>query len=173
MDEERIIVGRDAELARLFHAVAVPSGAVCSSAGPSAAEPVVVLAGEVGTGKTVLLDSTVRRAAAHGTRVLRAEGSESESGLAFSALHQLLRPARADVEELPARQRAALHAAFGTGEGTVAPATTRARTANTPVSRTSWAAFPRTARTPGRAPGCEPSRTPSPAGPKSPPSSRS
>jgi len=99
-----LIVGRDAELARLFHAVDSAS-----------ADPVLMLAGEVGTGKSALLDRAVRRAEARGARVLRAEGSESESSLAFAALHQLLRSLRTEVDELPERQRAALMHAFGAG----------------------------------------------------------
>ncbi|MFH8586870.1 ATP-binding protein [Streptomyces celluloflavus] len=109
-DAPEPIVGRDAELTRLFRAVDAVS-----------ADPVVVLVGDVGTGKSVLLDSAVRRAGARGARVLRADGSESESNLAFSALHQLLRPVRAEVDGLPERQRAALHDAFGTGPAAVAP----------------------------------------------------
>ncbi|MFH8408882.1 AAA family ATPase [Streptomyces sp. NPDC018019] len=101
---EEPIVGRDAELERLFHAVDTAS-----------ADPVLLLAGDVGTGKSALLDRAVRRAEAGGTRVLRAVGSESESSLAFSALHQLLRPVRAEVNALPERQRAALRDAFGAG----------------------------------------------------------
>ncbi|MER7394860.1 AAA family ATPase [Streptomyces sp. NPDC000151] len=104
----RDIVGRDRELARLFRTVDPAS----------AAEPVLVLVGDVGTGKSVLLDSAVLRAEASGVRTLRADGSETESRLAFAALHQLLRPVRADVDELPVRQRAALHDAFGTGPAT-------------------------------------------------------
>ncbi|MBB0228312.1 AAA family ATPase [Streptomyces calidiresistens] len=100
-------VGRDAELARLFHAVDSAS-----------ANPVVMLVGDMGTGKSALLDRAVRRAEAGGARVLRAEGSESEARLAFSALHQLLRPASAAVDALPERQRAAIRDAFG-----VAPST--------------------------------------------------
>ncbi|MGW5950385.1 AAA family ATPase, partial [Streptomyces celluloflavus] len=109
-DTPEPIVGRDAELARLFRAVDAVS-----------ADPVVVLVGDVGTGKSALLDSAVRRAGARGARVLRADGSESESNLAFSALHQLLRPVRAEVDGLPERQHAALHDAFGTGPAAVAP----------------------------------------------------
>ncbi|WP_244409596.1 helix-turn-helix transcriptional regulator [Streptomyces albofaciens] len=102
-DTERI-VGRSAELARLFRAV-----------DPASAERVLLLAGDMGTGKSALLDRVARRAGADGTRVLRAEGSESESGLAFSALHQLLRPVAAEVDALPERQRAALQDALGAG----------------------------------------------------------
>jgi DNA-binding CsgD family transcriptional regulator len=103
-DGERPIVGRDAELARLFRTVDAAS-----------ADRVLVLRGDVGMGKSALLDRVVRRAEASGARVLRAEGSESESSLAFAALHQLLRPASAEVDGLPERQRAALRGAFGAG----------------------------------------------------------
>ncbi|WP_405547538.1 AAA family ATPase [Streptomyces phaeochromogenes] len=106
-DPSEPFVGREAELARLFHAVDSAS-----------ANPVVMLVGDMGTGKSALLDRAVRRAEAGGARVLRAEGSESEASLAFSALHQLLRPAPAAVDVLPERQRAAIQDAFG-----VAPST--------------------------------------------------
>ncbi|MFF8643159.1 AAA family ATPase [Streptomyces sp. NPDC015345] len=109
-DGKRAIVGRDAELARLFHMVDSAS-----------ADPVLMLLGDVGMGKTALLDRAVRRAEASGARVLRAEGSESESSLAFAALHQLLRPVSADMDGLPLRQRAALHGAFGAGPATAEP----------------------------------------------------
>ncbi|MFJ2755437.1 AAA family ATPase [Nocardioides sp. NPDC087217] len=102
-DPGELIIGRDTELARLFDAV------------DSAADPILVLIGDVGTGKSTLLEHVARRAAMSDVRVLRAEGSESESSLAFSALHQLLRPVLAQVDGLPERQRAALHHAFGMG----------------------------------------------------------
>ncbi|WP_030379967.1 MULTISPECIES: helix-turn-helix transcriptional regulator [unclassified Streptomyces] len=104
------VVGRDRELARLFRAVDSASG-----------DRVLMLAGEVGTGKSALLEHAVRRAEAGGARVLRAEGSESESSLAFSGLHQLLRPVPAEVDGLPARQRAALRDALGEGPATTGP----------------------------------------------------
>ncbi|ARX88389.1 hypothetical protein SMD44_07876 [Streptomyces alboflavus] len=97
-------LGRDAELARLFRAV-----------DPASADPVLMLVGDAGTGKSALLDRAVRKAEAGGARVLRAGGSEAESSLAYAALHQLLRPVAAEVDALPERQRAALHTAFGTG----------------------------------------------------------
>ncbi|WP_433511114.1 helix-turn-helix transcriptional regulator [Nonomuraea sp. CA-143628] len=106
-DVEKPIVGRETELARLFRAV-----------DSATAEPALVLLGDVGMGKSALLDRAVRRAEASGSRVLRAEGSESESSLAFSTLHQLLRPVSAEVDQLPERQRAALHGAFGVGPAT-------------------------------------------------------
>ncbi|MET9176487.1 AAA family ATPase [Streptomyces misionensis] len=106
-DEGEQIVGRDAELASLFRAL-----------NPATDDPVLLLLGDVGMGKSTLLDRAVRRAEAGGARVLRARGSESESNLAFSALHQLLRPVSADIDGLPERQRAALHGAFGAGPAT-------------------------------------------------------
>ncbi|OKH99391.1 LuxR family transcriptional regulator [Streptomyces sp. CB02923] len=122
---EARIVGRDEELACLFRTVdsrAVAPVALVAAADPvSAADSVLVLVGDPGSGKTALLDSVVRRAVARGTRVLRADGSASESDLAFSALHQLLRPVRAEADGLPERQRAALNDAFGTGRAAAAP----------------------------------------------------
>ncbi|MFG2470035.1 AAA family ATPase [Streptomyces canus] len=109
-DPGELIVGRDAELARLFRAVDSVS-----------ADPVLMLVGDMGTGKSALLEHAVHRAEAGGARVLRAEGSESESSLAFSALHQLLRPVPAEVDALPERQRAALQDAFGEGSVTPGP----------------------------------------------------
>jgi predicted ATPase len=50
----------------------------------------LVLSGEAGVGKTVLLEYLVERAA--NCRVLRATGVQSEMELAFSALHQLCSP---------------------------------------------------------------------------------
>ncbi|MFC9086567.1 ATP-binding protein [Nocardiopsis dassonvillei] len=104
------IVGRDAELARLFRTVDSAS-----------ADRGLVLVGDPGMGKSALLDSAAHRARAGGALVLRAEGSESESSLAFSALHQLLRPVSAQTEVLPQRQRAALRDAFGSGSATAEP----------------------------------------------------
>jgi DNA-binding CsgD family transcriptional regulator len=109
-DPAEPIVGRDTELARLFRAVDSTS-----------TDRVLVLVGDPGTGKSALLGSAARRAEAGGARVLRAEGSESESGLAFSALHQLLRPVSARVDALPERQRTAVRDAFGAGSATAEP----------------------------------------------------
>ncbi|MBZ4319962.1 helix-turn-helix transcriptional regulator [Streptomyces huiliensis] len=108
-------VGRDAELGRLFGAVESAS---------ASADPVVKLVGGMGMGKSALLDRAAHRAEASGARVLRAEGSESESKLAFSALHQLLRPLRAEVDELPERQRTAIQDALGAGPATPRHAST-------------------------------------------------
>src|SRR3954451_22380442 len=50
----------------------------------------LLLHGEAGMGKTTLLRDAADRA--HGMRVLRARGIESESELAFAALSELLSP---------------------------------------------------------------------------------
>ena len=51
---------------------------------------VVVVRGEPGVGKSALLSDASSRAA--GARVLWVQGIESESPLAFAALHRMLRP---------------------------------------------------------------------------------
>jgi hypothetical protein len=56
---------------------------------------------------------TARTARERGMSVLTTTGVQSEADLPFAGLHQLLRPVRGRVTELPAVQRAALDAAFG------------------------------------------------------------
>jgi DNA-binding CsgD family transcriptional regulator len=72
---------------------------------------VLVLRGPEGIGKSALLADTVARA--EGMRVLQAVGVESESGLAFSGLHQLLRPLEDLIPRLPGPQTNALGGALG------------------------------------------------------------
>src|SRR6266545_2587017 len=72
----------------------------------------LVVRGEVGVGKSALLAYAADRAAAT-MRVLRGLGVESDSELAFAALHQIVRPVLDHVERLPVRQAAALKGAFG------------------------------------------------------------
>lgn len=75
----------------------------------------VVLRGEAGAGKTALLDAVAARGEA--MRVLRTGGFESESDLAFAALHQLLWPVAGLLDALPGPQRDALRAALGQAVG--------------------------------------------------------
>src|SRR5882724_8719452 len=89
-----LIIGREAALARLRGLV---------NPAPQASQ-VLVVTGEAGMGKTVLLADTAGRARRAGLRVLSVTGRESESRLAFAGLHQLLRPALPDAAGLPARQ---------------------------------------------------------------------
>ncbi|MEU0572694.1 AAA family ATPase, partial [Nonomuraea sp. NPDC005983] len=71
----------------------------------------LVLRGEAGVGKSALLDLAASRAGS--LRVLRASGAEPESGLAYAALHQLLRPVTGLLDALPKPQRDAVSGALG------------------------------------------------------------
>jgi DNA-binding CsgD family transcriptional regulator len=73
----------------------------------------VVVRGEAGIGKSVLLQRVRRRAEAQGTRPLATVGVESEVELAFAGLHQLLRPVIGELAQQPEPQRQALEAALG------------------------------------------------------------
>src|SRR5690348_5686412 len=77
----------------------------------------LVVRGEPGVGKTVLLDYLAGRAS--GCRVARAAGVQSEMELAFAALHQLCTPMLDYAESLPVPQREALRTAFGLSAGPV------------------------------------------------------
>ena len=75
----------------------------------------LVVRGEPGVGKTVLLEYLVRRA--WGCRVVRAAGAQSEMELAFAGLHQLCAPMLDHADQLPGPQRDALGTAFGLRTG--------------------------------------------------------
>src|SRR5579864_8503140 len=97
------IIGREAALARLRELVdPVPL-----------ASRVLLVTGEAGMGKTVLLTDAAGRARSAGMRVLAVTGRESESKLAFAGLHQLLRPVLSGAVGLPGRQARALLGALG------------------------------------------------------------
>src|SRR6202167_4357138 len=104
------IIGREAALARL-RGLGDPT--------PDAGQVLVVI-GEAGTGKTVLLADTADRALSAGMRVLSVTGRESESKLAFAGLHQLLRPVLSRAADLPGRQAQALLGALGLAADPVA-----------------------------------------------------
>jgi DNA-binding CsgD family transcriptional regulator len=106
-----LIIGREAALARLRGLV---------NPAPQASQ-VLVVTGEAGMGKTMLLAETVGSARLAGLRVLSVTGRESESRLAFAGLHQLLRPALPDAAGLPARQARALRGALGLSANPGAP----------------------------------------------------
>jgi DNA-binding CsgD family transcriptional regulator len=105
------IIGREAALARVRAVVDVV---------PRASQ-VLVVTGEAGMGKTVLLADAAGRARSAGMRVLPVTGRESESRLAFAGLHQLLRPVLSGAASLPARQVQALLGALGLAADPVAP----------------------------------------------------
>ena len=104
------IIGREAGLARLRALVGpVPQ-----------ASQVLVVVGEAGMGKTVLLTDATARARSAGMRALSVTGRESESKLAFAGLHQLLRPVLSRTAALPGRQAQALLGALGLAADPVA-----------------------------------------------------
>ena len=104
-------IGREAGLARLRGLVdQVPL-----------ASQVLLVTGEAGMGKTVLLADAAGRARSAGIRVLSVTGRESESNLAFAGLHQLLRPVLSSAAGLPERQAQALLGALGLAADPVAP----------------------------------------------------
>jgi DNA-binding CsgD family transcriptional regulator/energy-coupling factor transporter ATP-binding protein EcfA2 len=105
------MTGRETETAEIMRRVA---------AGRSRSE-VLILTGEPGAGKSVLLDFAAGRARSEGGRVLRAAGSESEAHLGFAGLHQLLRPVHRGLDSLPPRQRSALRTVLGLDDRTEAP----------------------------------------------------
>jgi tetratricopeptide (TPR) repeat protein len=102
-----VLYGRDAERALIGELL---DGARASRSGT------LVLRGEPGVGKTALLEDACERAA--DMHVLRARGVQSESELAFAAIHQLVRPALDHVDGLPSPQARALRGALGLGERT-------------------------------------------------------
>src|ERR1700723_746224 len=79
----------------------------------------LVVRGEPGVGKTVLLDYLAGGATSSGCRVERAAGVQSEMELAFAGLHQLCAPMLGHADSLPVPQREALRTAFGLSAGPV------------------------------------------------------
>ena len=75
----------------------------------------LVLRGDPGVGKTVLLDYLAGQA--RGCRVARAVGVQSEMELAFAGLHQFCVPLLDRLDRLPVPQRDALQVAFGVSHG--------------------------------------------------------
>ncbi|MEU9335481.1 AAA family ATPase [Streptomyces sp. NPDC048290] len=76
----------------------------------------VLLRGEAGIGKTVLLDWLAERASGLGMRVLRVRGIEHEADLAFAGLLQLVWPVQQRLDALPEAQAHALRSVLGSGE---------------------------------------------------------
>jgi DNA-binding CsgD family transcriptional regulator len=84
----------------------------------SGGEALLIL-GEPGVGKTMLLDAAAEMASSAGVCVLRASGVEFEAGISFSGLNQTLIPLLADLPHLTGAHRDALNVALGFGEGPV------------------------------------------------------
>jgi hypothetical protein len=100
-----MIVGRTAELAALTALLDRPEGAA------------LVLSGEPGIGKSVLLDAFRVRAREHGRLVLGTAGVEQESGLPYAGLESILRPVLGELDQLRPPERSALCTALGLGAG--------------------------------------------------------
>jgi len=96
-----MLVGRHHERQQIDQAVAL------ARSGTSAT---LALVGEPGIGKTALLGYAADQAA--GLRLLRARGIESEAQIPFGSLLELIRPALAALDRIPAPQAAALEAAL-------------------------------------------------------------
>ena len=111
MATDSALIGRGRELTRLRGLIHPP---------PAESRALVVL-GDPGMGKTVLLRDAAQQATAAGWRVLPAAGRESEQDLAFAGLHQLLLPVLPRVAGLPTRQAKALQGAFGLSADPVQP----------------------------------------------------
>jgi DNA-binding CsgD family transcriptional regulator len=100
------LFGRDGELELIEGFVA---GAAAGGA--------LLILGEPGVGKSVLLDAAATTAAAAGLRTVRAAGVEFEADVPFSALHQLLLPLHGEFSQLSPVHRDALNVTLGFGEG--------------------------------------------------------
>jgi DNA-binding CsgD family transcriptional regulator len=98
-----MLLGRDRERQQIDAALA---GARLNSSA------LLVVAGEVGIGKTTLLEDAAERAGAAGMRVLRVRGIESEARVPFAGLLELLRPALHAIDRLPEPQALALGGAL-------------------------------------------------------------
>ena len=105
--EPATIVGRDDELRRLHDFVDR-----LRSHGEA-----LLLSGEAGVGKTVLLEAAAQYARAQGYRVVHAAGAEFEADVSFAALHLALQPLLGDIENLTEWHRDALTTALGLREG--------------------------------------------------------
>ena len=77
----------------------------------------LVVRGDPGVGKTVLMDHLAGRASGSGCRVVRAAGVQSEMELAFAGLHQLCAPMLGHLDRIPVPQHDALRIAFGLAAG--------------------------------------------------------
>ena len=101
------LIGRGADLE--YIAAFVDQAAVSGGA--------LLLSGEAGVGKTVLLDAAAAHAETAGSRVLRAAGTEFESAVSFAGLNQLLHPVLDQAKGLSAAYRRALAVALGVRAG--------------------------------------------------------
>jgi len=109
-DDTLPLIGRDDEIAllRSFIDRAITHG------------DALVLAGEAGVGKTVLLDAAAASAADLGVRTVRVAGSQFEVDDSFAGLQQIVEPFLAHLPRLAEPQQAALRRALNLTEGSSA-----------------------------------------------------
>jgi DNA-binding CsgD family transcriptional regulator len=105
-DSRRRLLGRRSECEALDELVASVRSGLSRA---------LVLRGEAGVGKSVLLEHLASHAS--GCGVARATGVESEMELAYAGLQQLCAPFLDRLERLPGPQRDALGVAFGLHDG--------------------------------------------------------
>ncbi|GAA2979383.1 AAA family ATPase [Actinokineospora diospyrosa] len=103
------VIGRAAELAALRRTI---------DRDP-AVEPNLVLHGDPGVGKTVLLRAGIEYAVERGMRVLGGSGYESEAQLAFAGLHQLFAPVLSYFDRVEPYHREVLRRVLGFEAGPV------------------------------------------------------
>ena len=103
-----VLYGREREWARLLDLVAQAQRGSAAT---------VVVRGEPGVGKSTLLDALADELG--DASVLRTQGFETETPLAYAALHGLLRPLARLRAVLPEPQARALRVAFGEEDGPV------------------------------------------------------
>ncbi|MFI0977723.1 AAA family ATPase [Streptomyces sp. NPDC021093] len=106
-DSDGQLIGRGHDLARIRGFV--------DDAGDSGGA--LLLSGEAGVGKTVLLDAAAAHAHGAGMRVVRAVGVEFESTVGFAGLHQLLHPILDGLAQLSDPYHEALSVALGLDGG--------------------------------------------------------
>ncbi|RKE23607.1 LuxR family transcriptional regulator [Streptomyces sp. TLI_171] len=99
------LVGRQAERAALLSFVTAPGGRS------------LVLKGEVGVGKSALLEHLTELAGQENHRVVRAVGVDAESDFPFAGLHQVLYPLLPHLDRLEASHRALFDVVFGRNAG--------------------------------------------------------
>jgi DNA-binding CsgD family transcriptional regulator len=102
----RPLIGRDSALEALDDLL---------SSARAGSSVVLVVRGGPGIGKTALLDQAIRSAA--DLQVARVGGAEAELDLPYAALHQLLTPFVAGIDELPGPQRDAIATTLGLAGG--------------------------------------------------------
>jgi DNA-binding CsgD family transcriptional regulator len=97
------LIGRDNEVRQIENFVT--KATTCGGS--------LVLSGDPGVGKTALIEVGIQAASEIGADVLRVVGTEFESNISYSGLHQLLSPLSDELRSLSSSHRNALAVVFG------------------------------------------------------------